>query len=91
MSDPLAKLLTLDPNSIEWEAERCRIIGGAIAEAPEEHRSKLMVLQRKLDEKRESCSGEEFIGFISHLMSELADNLEDVVGFARVKLGIEKK
>jgi hypothetical protein len=71
----LGDLLNLPPNTVEWEAERARLINNAINEAGPELRPKLMALQASLDVLRETVSPEQFLHF---LMLEIQENLENM-------------
>ena len=73
----LTKLLSLDPTSIEWEAERCRLIKAEIDSAPEHLRKKLQLLQMELDQVRDRSTPEEFMQYLLHVAQENRENQED--------------
>lgn len=78
MSD-LSKLLSLEPNSLEWEAERSRLIREAIASAPKHLQKKLTALQYELDIDRQAMSPEDFMKSLTSRLEENLLNLEDLV------------
>jgi hypothetical protein len=71
----LGDLLNLPPNTVEWEAERARLINDAINEAGPELRPKLTALQASLDVLRETMPPDQFLRY---LMLEIQENLENM-------------
>ena len=73
----LTRLLSLEPDSLEWEIERCRLIKAEIDAAPKHMRKKLRLLQMELDLVRDRSTPEEFMQHLLHLAKENRENQED--------------
>lgn len=76
MSD-MTKLLSLVPETPEWEAERERLIMDLINEAPKEKRQELVAFQATLDAVRETMSPAEFMQLLVNKMTENLKLLEE--------------
>lgn len=83
MSLDLTRLQSLDPESIEFEAERCRLIEAEIQKVPAEKRNRLKAFQMGLDLYREQHGAEMFLKHIADQLRENVENLEDVLQYLK--------
>lgn len=64
-------------SDLEFEAERCRLIGQEINNAPPELRSKLLVAQMELDQLRNKTTPEQFMTMALRQATENMENISD--------------
>lgn len=76
MLPDLRHLQGLSP--IDFEAERCRIIGDFLATLPPDRRSKVYLYQMRIDEARDRLSPDDFLRWMQAEARELADNMSDL-------------
>jgi len=72
----LSHLASLSPS--EYEKERCRIIGEFLDSLPKERRNQMLLLQLRIDEKRDTMTAEEFQKWLAYEMGESIENLSDL-------------
>lgn len=73
--DELAALAKSDPQA--FEDRRQQLIADEILKAPADQQSKLLVLQRELDETRSRIGGERFLKYCMHRIKDNLDDLDD--------------
>jgi hypothetical protein len=73
----LEPLFSLTPGSIEWEAERARIIREYINSIPEDRRKIASAMQVKIDAARETMSQDQLLRWMRNELVELSENLSD--------------
>lgn len=64
-------------SSLEFELERCRIIGDFLDSVPDDLRGKILTTQIKIDEIRDAVSKDDFLQYLCGEMSESLENLVD--------------